>query len=116
MAYRAGVPLVFVPGGLGAADDYLAEFETFAPRRCLALSLRGQGKAMFLTPGMRLQNFVGDIEAVMLLRRAEQTVSAGLFDGCAVGIEYAARYPDTVSGLIIGDYPAHYPETVAGMG
>src|SRR6059036_453604 len=38
-------PIVFVPGMLGSAEDYLTEMETLASRRGLAMSLRARGKS-----------------------------------------------------------------------
>ena len=107
---EAGVPLVFIPGGLGAADDYLAEFETFDPRRCLAMSLRGQGKSDVPDKGYAFSDFVGDIETVMLAAGLDKPCLLGYSMGAPMAIEYAARYPEAVSGLIIGDYPAQYPK------
>ncbi len=106
----AGVPLVFVPGGLGAAEDYLPEFETFAPRRCLALSLRGQGQSDVPDAGYAFENFVSDLEAVMLCAGLDRPCILGYSMGAPLVIEYAARYPERVGGLIIGDYPAQYPK------
>lgn len=107
---EVGVSLVFIPGGLGAADDYLAEFETFAPRRCLSMSLRGQGKSDVPDADYAFADFVGDIEAVMLSGGLDKPCLLGYSMGAPMAIEYAARYPDAISGLIIGDYPAHYPQ------
>lgn len=103
------VSIVFVPDTLGAAEDYQDVIKLLAPRRCIAVSLRGRGKSDAPETGYGFADHVGDLEAVI-----EKT---GLRDFCLMGyargvpptIEYAARYPERLCGLILADYPAHMP-------
>jgi pimeloyl-ACP methyl ester carboxylesterase len=104
-----GVPLVFVPGGLGAADDYLMEFPQLAPRPCLALSLRGQGQSSTPDSGYTFAGYVSDIEAVLNQSGLRRFCLMGYSMAAPMAIEYAARHPDRAVGLIVGDYPARYP-------
>ena len=39
------LPLVFLPGTFGYAEDYIDEMSALAPRRCMAVSLRGRGRS-----------------------------------------------------------------------
>jgi pimeloyl-ACP methyl ester carboxylesterase len=102
-------PIVFIPGTLGSAEDYRAEVAALAPRRCIALSLRGRGQSDAPKTGYSFLDHVTDIEAV--------TAKSGLDDFCLMAyslgvafmIGYASRHPQRLAGLIVGDYPARYP-------
>jgi pimeloyl-ACP methyl ester carboxylesterase len=39
------VPVVFIPGAMGTAELYRHEIQSLAPRRRVAMSLRGCGKS-----------------------------------------------------------------------
>lgn len=106
------VPLVFVPGGLGSAADYLQDFPEFAPRPCLAMSLRGQGRSDAPESGYAFADFVGDVAAVMAQTAEtwDKVCLLGYSVAAPLAIEYTARHPERVAGLIIGDYPARYPQ------
>jgi pimeloyl-ACP methyl ester carboxylesterase len=106
----AGTPLVFVPGGLGAAEDYLPEFPAFAPRACLAMSLRGQGRSSAPPRGYAFADFVSDVEAILNASGLVKPCLLAYSMGAPFAIEVASRCPDRLSGLIIGDYPARYPQ------
>jgi pimeloyl-ACP methyl ester carboxylesterase len=104
-----GLPLVFIPGGLGAADDYIMEFPRLAPRPCLALSLRGQGQSSAPDSGYTFADYLSDIETVLDQRKWRRFCLMGYSMAAPMAIEYTARHPDRAVGLIIGDYPARYP-------
>ena len=59
------VPIVFVPGALGSAENYVREMESLTPRRCLAVSLRGAGKSEAPEKGYTFEDHVFDIEAII---------------------------------------------------
>lgn len=104
------VPLVFVPGGLGAADDYVQDFPEFAPRGCLAMSLRGQGRSNAPERGYAFGDFVSDVEVILAASGVQRPCLLAYSMGAPFAIEYAARHPEQIAGLIIGDFPAHYPQ------
>ncbi|MFO7538753.1 MAG: alpha/beta hydrolase [Chloroflexota bacterium] len=104
-----GLPLVFIPGALGAADDYIMEFPQLAPRPCLALSLRGQGQSSAPDTGYTFAHYMSDIEAVLDQSGLRRFCLMGYSMAAPMVIEYTARHPDRAVGLIIGDYPARYP-------
>ncbi|MDR7521835.1 MAG: alpha/beta hydrolase [Armatimonadota bacterium] len=114
------VPVVFVPGALGTAEDYQREMASLAPRRCVALSLRGRGKSDAPQAGYAFEDQVADLEAVVHHARVVSFCLMAHSAGVPVAIGYAERHPQSLVGLIIGDYPAHYraippdwPERVA---
>jgi pimeloyl-ACP methyl ester carboxylesterase len=104
-----GIPLAFIPGGLGAADDYIMDFPRLAPRPCLALSLRGQGQSSAPNSGYTFADFVSDVETVLDQGGLRRFCLMGYSMAAPLAIEYTARHPDRAVGLIIGDYPARYP-------
>ena len=106
----ARTPLVFVPGGLGAAEDYMADMPAFAPRLCVAMSLRGQGVSDAPDAGYRLQDFTADLEAVLAASEVERPCLMAYSMAVPIAIAYAAQHAHRLGGLILGDYPAVYPQ------
>ncbi len=103
------VPVVFIPGALGSAELYLREIESLAPRRCVAISLRGRGKNNAPERGYTLEDHASDIDAVI---RQSELNSFCLFAysmGVPYAIEYVTQNPSRVKGLVVGDYRARYP-------
>ncbi len=106
---NAGAPLVFVPGGLGAAEDYLPDIPEFAPRPVLAMSLRGQGRSDAPESSYRLEDFAGDLAAVLVASGWQRPCLMAYSMAVPVAVAYAAQHPEELGGLILGDYPARYP-------
>jgi pimeloyl-ACP methyl ester carboxylesterase len=102
------VPLLIIPGVFGNAEDYIDEMTRLAPRRCLAVSLRGRGKSDVPASGYRLDDHVSDIAATVAQCDLEKPAMMGYAIGAAYAIAYAVDAPEKISGLIIGDYPARY--------
>src|SRR5688572_28344507 len=78
------VPMVFVPGALGSAEDYREEMAALAPRRWIAISLRGRGESDASFEGYGFVQHVRDIEAVI--------EAAGVEDFCLMGYSMGAAY------------------------
>jgi len=107
-APSAHVPLLIIPGVFGNAEDYLDEMTRLAPRRCLAVSLRGRGNSEVPASGYRLEDHVADIASTMAQCGFEQPALMGYAIGGAYAIAYALAAPEKISALVIGDYPARY--------
>ena len=109
-----GLPLVFLPGTFGFAEDYVPEMSALAPRRCIAVSLRGRGKSDAAESGYAFDDHVGDFAAIVahvgLARCAVMAYSMGV--PWALG--YALREVRRVAGLVLGDYPARYRALAPG--
>jgi len=103
------VPILFVPGALGSAERYVREMESLHPRRCLAISLRGRGKSDAPEKGYTFEEQVTDIESLFNRTGLSQFCIMGYSVGASHAIEYAARNPHLIRGLILGDYKARYP-------
>lgn len=106
----APVSLVFVPGGLGAAEDYLQDIPEFAPRLCLAMSLRGQGQSDAPNSGYHLNDFAADLETILVASAVKRPCLMAYSMAVPIAITYATQHADKLAGLIIGDYPARYPK------
>ena len=100
-----GVPLVLLPGGnarwqaFGSILTELADWHIYAP------DFRGHGKSGWVPNGYRLQDYTGDI--IALLREKVQT-PAYLFGhslGGIVALMVASQYPAGVRAVVVGDAP-----------
>lgn len=113
-ADRSLIPVLFVPGALGAAEDYAEEIAALTPRRCVAISLRGRGQSDAPPEGYSFVNHIRDIEAVIDDARLEDFCLVGYSMGAAYAIGYVVLNPTRAVGLILGDYPARYPQISEG--
>src|SRR6058998_1570026 len=79
------VPVVFIPGFLGSAENYHREMDSLHGRRCVAVSLRGRGLSDAPETGYSFEDHVSDIEALV------DEVGLEGFCLCAysVGVAYA---------------------------
>ena len=108
------LPLVYIHGAWGAAENFLPEMKALAPRRCISVALRGRGKSDAPETGYSFDDNVSDVEAIV--------DHAGLKNFCLMGwsievtysISYASLHQKSVAGLILLDYPARYPKWPAG--
>lgn len=103
------IPLMYIPGALGSAENFRSEMEKLAPRRTLAVSWRGAGKSDAPETGYSLEDQVKDAEAVMEKALKGRFYLMAYSMGVPRAIELAARHPRRVAGLILIDYPARYP-------
>lgn len=103
------VPVVLIPGFLGSAVDLEREMASLAPRRCIAVSLRGRGRSEAPRAGYSFADHVKDIEAIIRHLGLESVCLLALSTSVAYAIGYTARYPRLLRGLVIADYPARYP-------
>jgi len=106
-------PIVFVPGALGTAEDYREEMDALAPRRCIAISLRGRGQSDLPAQGYGLVDHIRDIEAVIEASGVEDFCLMGFSMGVPFALGYAILHPTRIVGMILGDYPAEYKQLSA---
>ncbi len=104
------VPLVYVPGSLGRAEEFRAEMGRLAPRATLAVDKRGvvEGESA-PEVGYAFEDRVADLEAVVADAALGPACVMAFSLGVPVAIRYAARHPGLVRGLILLDHPARYP-------
>jgi pimeloyl-ACP methyl ester carboxylesterase len=102
----SGPPLVLLHGGSGRWQYSNAIIPALAERwRVYAPDMRGHGKSDWVPGGYHLNGFADDIEAFLLGVTGEPVVLYGHSLGGQVAVQAAARRPDLVRGLIIGDAP-----------
>lgn len=108
---RSGLlPLVYVPGSLGKAEEFRAEMERLAPRGTVAVDERGvfEGEAA-REEGYAFEDRVADLEAVVADAALGPVCVMAFSLGVPVALGYAVRHPAQMRGLILLDYPARYP-------
>jgi proline-specific peptidase len=99
-----GPPLVCVPGGPMQAPAYLGDLGGLsAHRRLVLLDLRGTGESA--TPAdtstYRCDRQVDDVEALRVQLGLDRIDLAGHSAGGSLAVQYAARFPDRVSRLVL---------------
>lgn len=105
----SGLPLVYLPGALGSAEDGEPLLRAFDDRQSLAISLRGRGKSDAPNSGYRFADHVADCAAAVDAAGFPRFVLYGYSMSVPIAVAYASAHPDRVAGLILGDYPALYP-------
>ncbi len=109
-AHPSLTPIVFIPGRFGAAEDYVStEFAGLAPRRCIAVSLRGRGNSDAPSDGYAFEDHVADVSAALSHLRLERFCLMGYSLGVPCALGYALQHPPGLIGIVLADYPARYP-------
>ncbi len=70
-------------------------------RRFIRYDSRGNGLSDWNVKDINMEAFVADLEAVVDAAGIDRFPLLGISQGCAVSIEYAARHPERVSGLVL---------------
>ncbi|MEL6838780.1 MAG: alpha/beta fold hydrolase [Pseudomonadota bacterium] len=70
-------------------------------RRFIRYDSRGNGLSDWNVKDINMDSFVADLEAVVDAAGVDRFPLLGISQGCAVSIEYAARHPERVSGLVL---------------
>ncbi|MHA1188930.1 MAG: alpha/beta fold hydrolase [Alphaproteobacteria bacterium] len=83
-------------------------FKALAARhRYIRYDVRGNGLSDWQVPDISFDTFVTDLKAIVDELALDRFSLIGLSQGAAVAIEFAVRYPERVSCLIlVGGYPA----------
>jgi pimeloyl-ACP methyl ester carboxylesterase len=103
------VPIIFVPGALASAEVYASEMAALAPRRCIAVTLRGRGQSDAPETGYSFGDHVSDIDAIISQLGLSRFCLMAHSMGVPFAIACASHHPRSLAGLIIADYPASYP-------
>lgn len=111
---RSGVPVVFLHGGPGQGSQSFAKFagpELEKGLRMVYLDQRGSGRSERpWDQAYSMDLLIDDLEKLRLAWGVPKIALVGQSFGTALGMEYAARYPDRVSHLVLAagipDIPA----------
>ena len=112
----SGTPLVMVHGLPGSWQEFLPIIPSLTMRwHIYALDSRGQGKSGH-APGRYLPaDYTTDLNAFLHTQLTEPAVLFGLSAGGLVALDTAARNPDKVRAIIIGDSPIDIEALLAWM-
>jgi proline iminopeptidase len=111
-----GVPVVYLHGGPGQGSQSFAKFagpELEKGLRMVYLDQRGSGRSERpWNQAYSLDLMVDDLEKLRIAWGVPKLALIGQSFGTALGMEYAARYPDRVSHLVLA---AGIPDIPAAM-
>ncbi|MBZ0292004.1 MAG: alpha/beta hydrolase, partial [Anaerolineae bacterium] len=108
-----GVPIMFVPGLRSSAENFRPMLQALAPRRALAIDLRGRGESDAPEIGYRFEDQVEDIATVVQQANLPRLCLFGHSIGVTHALGFAIQQPGRVAGLILAGYPAEYPRISA---
>lgn len=120
---KQGIPVVFLHGGPGQGSQTFARFA--GPRlersqRMVYLDQRGSGRSeKHWAKQYSVDLMVDDLEQLRRLWRVDRIALIGHSFGTLLALEYAARYPEHVSHLVLSgavvDFPAALDLTCARL-
>jgi len=97
-------PLVFVHGFACSHEDWGLQFDFFKQtREVVACDLRGHGQTPGRPQECTIENFGGDVAALIAVLDLEKPVLIGHSMGCRVVLEAASLAPELVGGLVLID-------------
>lgn len=105
----ADIPIVFIPGLRGSAEQFRPMIEALGSRRALSISLRGRGQSGVPNAGYSFDDHIGDITAVIEAAGLTQFCLFGHSIGVTYSIGYTLNHLERVGGLVLAGYPAKYP-------
>lgn len=105
-AEPAGLPILFSPGLSDVADEYVEMLDFLAPRRVLAVEVRGRGKSEAPSTGYAVADHVADLRAVLDEEGIGRFHLMTFSRGTSWGLQLALAEPGRVASVSIGDYRA----------
>ena len=113
---HSGPPLVLLHGLPGHWQEFLPIMPTLSLLwHTYALDFRGQGKSGRV-PGQYLSKYYGDdVEHLLRQQFDEPAILFGMSGGGAVALAVAARCPELVRAVVVGDPPIDVDELIAWM-
>lgn len=110
LEYGIGPDLVIVPGITSPAITWgMAAGPLSTDHRVLSLDVRGRGLSDKPKEGFWLQDYVGDLEAMVDQLRLRRPVLLGHSMGARIVAAFVAAHPDLASASIIVDPPMSGP-------
>ncbi len=102
---EGGLPVVFVHASAGDTTQWAAQLAHLRKhRRAIALDLRGHGRSALPADGrFSVEDFAGDVAAVVDGLGLPRFVLVGHSLGGAVCVAYAGAHPERVAGLFLLD-------------
>lgn len=108
------VPLIYVPGMLGTAEQFQDEMNELDNRKCISISLRGCGRSSAPYTGYSFSDQYSDIEAVINACNFDAFYLVAYSMDVPYAINASLKHPNKIKGLIILDYPPRIPQPPKG--
>ena len=105
-AEPVGLPILFSPGLSDVADEYVEMLDFLAPRRVLAVEVRGRGRSEAPPAGYTAADHVADLDAVLAEASVDRFHLMTFSRGTSWGLDLALDRPERVASISIGDYGA----------
>lgn len=105
-----GLPVVIIHSAAGSTEQWHEQLDHLrATRRTVAYDVRGHGRSARSADraSFRIPALAGDVEAVVDELALDRFVLVGHSMGASLALEYAARHPDRVAGLVLVDGAFH---------
>lgn len=98
-----GIPIVLIPGLQGRWEWMRPAVDALAKHhRAISYSLCDERSSPFpCEPEKGFENYIAQLGAVLDRAKIDRAVIAGVSYGGLIATEFAARYPDRVSGLVL---------------
>jgi pimeloyl-ACP methyl ester carboxylesterase len=101
-----GSPLLLIHGNMGRLEAFTSIIpELTSSTHLFAVDLRGHGKSPRVAGAYTLEDHVNDITAFIKEKIQGPVILFGMSLGGMIGLMAAARFPDLIRGIIIGDSP-----------
>jgi len=100
------LPVLFVPGLSDWSTDYEWLLDAWSPRRTVIVDLRGRGLSDAPATGYRLEDHVGDLDAVVAAAGLGRFHLVTFSRGTCYSLAWALDHPGAVASLSVGDYKA----------
>jgi non-heme chloroperoxidase len=101
-----GAAVVVLPGFGEEALDHTELLEALAPRRVIAVDLRGRGRSTVAAVRYRIEDHVEDLAAIIAASGIDRLHLVTYSRGTTYGLGWALAHLDQVASITIGDYPA----------
>ena len=112
----SGPPLVLLHGLPGRWQEFIPLMPTLSLQwHIYALDLRGQGKSGRTSGQYQSKFYIADVEQFQRQHLDEPAILFGLSAGGAVALAVAAKCPELVRAIVVGDPPIDMEELVAWM-
>jgi len=99
-----GLPILFSPGFTDYADEYIEVLAAFAPRRALAVEVRGRGGSETPATGYTADDHAADLHAVLDEEGIDTFHMMTFSRGTTWGLDLVLAQPARVATVSIGDY------------
>ncbi|MEZ4671021.1 MAG: alpha/beta fold hydrolase [Anaerolineae bacterium] len=104
----AGQSIVFIHGSPFNRSMWKPQLDTFGNRyRVVACDLRGYGETTVVPGTTTLEDFAGDVSALLDMLDINRAVIVGLSMGGLVTLEFFRQFRERVMGLVLADTYAH---------